>query len=268
MLVKKNPQISEINAAVKKLETALHAFFLETYGTDAVEEAWEEFSLHSQADQSAPEYTGIFPIWLLYSWQSFASEEMSFSLDLEDDFDPSIAIQYIAEKGSTLTPFEWQFIQAATEAPFTVYAIESYDDNQLMLHDLMQGQTFPAHCLSATFPKAREGDIIYAQVLSLDGEHYIHGIAPFAVDALFAEDFQYLKEEIQNEFPEISNQSLCQHTYAIREYFYGVLMEENDPEKESQIIPTDPLLEEDEFFDLEDADFNEQELFAPSDKEP
>ncbi len=103
----------------------------------------------------------------------------------------------------TLTTKERAFIEAAAHAPFSFFKVTAVGPGAFVtLEDLI----VPDQCqvyAPALVDMSEESDIIYAQVVSLDGAHLLCAVAPAVLPDVVEEPLEEARDRIQALVPEL-----------------------------------------------------------------
>ncbi len=145
------------------------AFVLRTYGDEAVDEAWGEFTLWNAAYGSfdfASPYIPVFLPWMYHRWARDAGETDITDAALHG-LTPTRT--YLTRKGRSLDTLQRTYLEACLNAPMSFHEVLDCDPGQGMrLRDVFTGATHSVMESSASHSLDR-GDVLYAQVVEVQG---------------------------------------------------------------------------------------------------
>ena len=191
------------------------------YGEDALEEAWDEFSLWRDVplDPSAhPELDTSFLPWFVFNWVPDNAEEE------EVDHLPEmpVAIHYLEHKGSRLDPFQQRFIAEICEQPYSFLMVtEAKPGESLTLRDLMIGREVTVHERQASLT-LRKASIIFTRIITMDDASIMVGCAPTVIPSIYHNDFIDLREKMAKHFPNLDKDVLFDYDFELRTMYYDI----------------------------------------------
>jgi hypothetical protein len=168
-----------IRRALEGYATAIVQFIGESYGRDSVQNAWREFTIGS-SDQFLGDDPNaeLFFSWLFHRW----SPEPAGAHKIGDEscygVPPTRA--YLARNASDLDPLQRRYLEACLTACFSFYEIlECRPHIGFRARDVLMGSEVEvSEGLAST--SLQNGDIVFAQIVSIDGTAMMEAISPFS----------------------------------------------------------------------------------------
>ncbi len=193
----------------EKLSRPLTAHAERFYGPDWLEDAWLDFTFGNDAlfdgdpfadedldddtfgDDPPLEFETLFTAWCFYNWIPDGT-----GVDPEDRYPPMpIGLHYLEHRPSRTDAFTRRFIEATCAAPFSFFMVRDVQPGPTMtLRDVLRRRDYEIH-LSADAPEPPEGTILYARVVTLDGDSILLGCAPCPMPPACAGSLIDLREE-------------------------------------------------------------------------
>ena len=205
-----------------RLTPALDDHAMEHYGSDAVLEAWDEFTLWEDVpmddEEPWPEVSTIFHVWFHYNWVPDNAE-----FDEEDHLpEVPIAMHYLHSGGRMAADkFTRRFVEEACSQEFSFFMVTAVERGRRMtVRDLLCRREFTVHERLAS-KTLRKGEIVYARVVTLDGESIILGCAPYAIPPSYANYFFDLRDKVTT--PELQGTKLLKEwDLELREIYFDI----------------------------------------------
>ncbi len=189
------------------------------YGPDPIAEAWQDFTLWPEPPAERdewPEFESPFLPWLLFDW---APDPYNPEHGGERPEIPP-ARHYAEYKGTSLDSYERRYIEEACRQPLTFFLVVAPEPGRrILLRDIFRQQevTITERQASTTL---RPGEIIFAKVVTLDGDSVMLGCAPYAIPSRHFDVIVDLRDRIAKHH-EITAEVLRDFDYEIRDlYFY------------------------------------------------
>lgn len=193
----------------EKLGRPLTAHAERFYGPDWLAEAWHDFTFGNDAlfdedpfadaldddtfDEDAPphEFAALFTTWCTYTWIPVGT-----GVDPEDRYPPMpVGLHYLEHRGARVDAFTRRFIEAACAAPFSFFMVRDMQPGPtITLRDVLRRRDYEIHGPAQT-PELPRGTILYARVVTLDGDSILLGCAPCPMPPACAESVIDLREE-------------------------------------------------------------------------
>jgi hypothetical protein len=210
------------------------------YGPDALDAAWEEYTLWPDppaAKDEWPEFDTSFPAWLVFDWDP-------------DPNDPGQGAErpamapaplYAQRKGKSLDSYERRYIEEVCRRPFTFYLVVApVPGREIALRDILRQQEVTVRERQAS-TTLRPGEIIFTKVVALDGEAVMLGCAPYAIPGRNFDAIVALREHIARHH-ELTDETLREFDMELRQLYLDLREGVVNPEMPSlQNTDGDPL---------------------------
>lgn len=181
--------------------------------------------------------------------EEFDDEDFFDDDEEEEDRLPPIALVALSDPDFAITDAEQEFIHAVEHSPFSLLFVESQEGDTLVLHDLLCDTKHRVTTLSK-LPNPVKGRVIYARVISIQGQEVLYGVAPFSLAEIHKDFLLSMGEECRAEHADFNRLHLFLIENTLRKSFYEVLADESNGEERSQIVPVewdlDSLLDSDD----------------------
>lgn len=207
---KKKVSNSLIRASIRKREGLLVKKMINYFLCD--EEEQKAFFIATQdfccgcvnEDELSIYLDNVIVQWTLFNWSE------GFVISKEPDLLPEVTIaeDFLYEEEDTLSSKDIRFIEAALEAPFSVYqVIERKHGETLKLKCLFSNKEYIV--LEKSLSKQEvDGNLIFARVIYFDEVHVMFGCIPNSLPASSALVFIDLKQKFEQDFKDNSKLSL------------------------------------------------------------
>ncbi len=197
------------------------------YGSTAVPEAWEDFTVGYDLPMDheiTPEVDSSFPIWLLYDWDPDPYEE---SRDRELPEIP-VARHLLENKPMRLDSYQVKFITEACDRPFSFFQVTGTVPGQnLMLRDLLLNREVTVHERQSS-STLRKGNILFTKVITLEGDSVMLGCAPIMIPGRFFDRILSFRELVARHM-EIDGAALREYDIELRQIYFELRKENLDP---------------------------------------
>ena len=191
------------------------------YGLEALEKAWDEFSLWVDAPMdpsSHPELDTAFPPWFVFNWIPDNAEIPK----AEHLPEMPIAMHYLETKTSRLDTFQQRFIKEICSQPYSFFMVTDVAPGEsLTLRDLILGREITVHerQASASLPKA---SIIFTRVITMDDTFIMVGCAPTVIPLTYHNDFIDFRENMAKKVPHYDQAFLLLNDFELRTMYYEI----------------------------------------------
>ena len=204
-----------LRRAIEGLNVDLMRFARGTLGAGLIDEAWRDFT-GAEELQFDPEtvHLQVFLPWFFYGWTADPFDTAWADLA---EREVTVAQAFLAASGRRLDALARRYLEAATTAAFSFHDVLRCDPGRGMrLRDILTGTEHEVieHSGSQTL---RAGDIVLAQVVTVDGLSVVDGMAPFAIPPRLKGPIVALRDAISRAHPSISQAVL-------RDYDFDVLL--------------------------------------------
>jgi hypothetical protein len=163
--------------------TMLH-FIRESYGRDAIQQAWLEFNLGASHEltQGDPN-TELFFSWLFHRWRPDAQKGNAIADPALYGVSPTRA--YLNRRASQLNPLLCRYLEACLAAPFGFHEIlDCQPGVGFVAKDVFTGALLNVRERSAS-SALKNGDIIFGQVVPVQAIAMLEAVSPFSFPPIF-----------------------------------------------------------------------------------
>jgi hypothetical protein len=204
-----------LRRTIEGLDVELMRFARATLGAGLIDEAWRDFT-GAEAQQFDPEtvHLQVFLPWFFYGWTPDPADSARQEWAAREQ---TVAQAFLAESRHPLDALARRYLQAATAAAFSFHDVLRCDPGRGMrLRDILMGTEHEVieHLGSQTL---QAGDIVLAQVITVEGLSVLDGMAPFAIPPRLKAPIVALRETLRRAHPSLSQALL-------RDYDLDVLM--------------------------------------------
>lgn len=201
-------------------------FTLDFYGPEAIDEAYEEFHLWEVEDGFDPdsEELPIFMPFFYYLWTPDPE-----TMIIEDDI-PLLppALLYILND-QNLTTDQKNYLHECCQTGLSFYEVLNVEKGKsINLKNLLTGSIQLVYEKLAT-ENIRAGDILFGQVICVDGIGILEACAPIIIPPQFAIDLIDLKKLLKKKNKVIDEKVLIQNYLPILEYYRMIYNEMRHP---------------------------------------
>jgi hypothetical protein len=182
-----------LRAALDGFPTTMYRFIREVYGPEAIEEAWEEFTLFDDEeppfDPDTP-YIEVFMAWFYHHWEPDPDDTTIEDARLHGRSPTSVLL---ATRGGRLDPVLRRYLEACGETEFSFHEVLGTEPGRgLRTRDVLTGTEREVLERSAS-RTLRPGDIFFGQLVTSDGVTLIEASGRHAIppgDKLAIVDFR------------------------------------------------------------------------------
>jgi len=178
-------------------------FICETYGGEAIHEAWREFMLWDKAepefDADSP-HLPLFTPWFFHSWTP-DPEETCVTDPALMGVKPTEA--YLADSSRRIDPLLRSYLESCTHSPFRFYEILTCDPGLgFRVRDVLTGAEFDVveHSASLSLDPRQ---LIYAQLAEVGGTVMLEACPSLVLPPSEKLPVLLLREDILEEFPDV-----------------------------------------------------------------
>jgi len=196
------------------------------YGPEAIAEAWDEFTLWNDVPMD-PELDTAFLPWLVFNWVPENVEVDEAETDTpqrgtEKMPEIQVALNYLAEQGTRLNPFQRRFIEEICSQPYSFFVIKDVEPGKRMtLKDLLLKREVCVHERQAS-TTLRKGAIIFTRVITMDDSSIMVGCAPLVIPLSYLNDFIDFREHMAKKHPHFDQALLLAFDIEIRTLYYDI----------------------------------------------
>jgi len=211
------------------------------YGSEAVSEAWDEFSLWNEVPmdpETEPELDTIFLPWLVFNWIP-DNAEVDAAKHLPE---MPVAMHYLKRKGPQVDSFYRRFIEEACSQPYSFFQVTAVDPGRsLSLKDLLLGREVTVHERQASAILCR-GDTLFTRTVTMDNASIMLGCAPTIIPPRYLNDLIDMRERMAEIRSDFGRELLEEHDIELRSLYYRIREEiYNPPLPQMQNTDGDPL---------------------------
>ena len=216
-----------LRAAWDRLAAQLLHFAEKQLPEEIIAEASEEFVLWQappeDEDGELVDLTPAFLPWLIYTHVPDALGEDGVTRPGWPQ--KPIAQLFLDAQRDHLSDLERRFIDAACEAHWSFYAVESVDPGHgLRIRDLLTGDMRDVREAMAS-EMIETDDVVFAATVSLDGVTIILGNGPLLVPAARQTELLALRETLAGEPRALRADELFEHEHRIRQWYLDLVRE-------------------------------------------
>ena len=219
-----------VRRAVDGFPRLLTRFIDDVYGPEVLDEAWAEFTLWSEDELDADSaLAGVFARWLYHCWRPDPLEDTIVEDAALHGRSPTT--EFLARRGARLDPLLRRYLEACTAAPFSFHEILASDP----------GRGFASRCVitgeeNAVFDRAASttltsGDLLFAQLVPIDGIVVLEACAPFVLGPAHKLQVLELRSRMRQGMggDALGVQALHDYDMEIRELCLAMVAELADP---------------------------------------
>jgi hypothetical protein len=170
-----------VRRAIDGLPRQLGRFIAEVYDAEAVEEAWDEFTLWEgvEFDPESP-LMAIFMPWLYHSWEPDPYE----TIVEESLHGRPPARVFLERRAARLDPLLQRYLQECLASPFSFHEILRCDRGRgFRARDGITGEEHEVLERSAT-ESMSAGDILFGQLVPIDGIVLLEACSPYPLSPI------------------------------------------------------------------------------------
>jgi hypothetical protein len=203
--------------------TRMLNFMANTYGVEAMGEAWHEFMAfdedETEVDSDSP-HMPVFGPWLFHQWRPDPQETVVTDAALHEVVPTQL---YLARKGRQLDPAFRQYLQSCVDRCFSFYEVTQVDPGRSMdLRDVFTGETHTVREQSAT-EILKPGQITYALLAQVEDLTMLEASAPAIIGPAFKIELIALRERMESQGAPLSQASLRDWDIELREVYLDIV---------------------------------------------
>ena len=212
------------------------------YGPEAIEEAWDEFSLWDDIpmEPDIPDFEMTFIPWFLYNWiPDNIEKEPADHLP-----ETTIAQHYVQNKSARIDTFQRRFIEAACSRQYSFYLVKDCIPGQnITLKDLLLNHEVTVQERTAS-KSLTPGELIFCRIVTLDDDSIILGIGTTPIPSHFldmiVEQRQLMAENnlpqsawTPGQIPTLPIELLHEYDIELRQLYFDISAEVLNPQMPS-----------------------------------
>jgi hypothetical protein len=219
-----------VRRAIGGVPKLLFDFVAQVYGPEAIEEAWDEFTLWEgyPFDPESPLFRLFMP-WVYHCWEPDPHEEDTVVPGPLQDRPPTRV--FLERRGARLDPLLERYLQACLEAPFSFHEILRCEPGRgFRTRDVLTGDEHEVR--EATASRSMSvGDVLFGQLVPIDGIVLLEACSPYALSPADKVAIIGMREKLEaaaKKHPNAGN-SLRDWDIEIRELYIGLIRRFVDP---------------------------------------
>jgi hypothetical protein len=230
-------------------------FVEETYGPEALHEAWADF-LSSPGDEEnfdpATPHMQLFMPWFFHCW---APDPFDTAVEDESLYEQTPTSTFLARRSRSIDPTLQRYLAACAATPISFYELASCNPGHgFVAHDILTGEEFAVLERSASRTMA-VNDIIFAQIVRVDGIAILEACPPFGLAPLHRIAIIELRKKILHGGERVTTELLREWDIELRELYLAIAESMLNPVMPKlQNTDGDPLLPQRLIFDIDSAD--------------
>ena len=197
-----------VREAIDGYAATLLRFVGESYGKDAVHQAWLEFTIGARDEfvEGHPN-TELFFSWLFHKWTPGTDKGNEIEDTTLYGVPPTRA--YLARRSSRLNPLLQRYLQACLDAPFGFHEIlDCKPGIGFATRDVLTGAEFVVRERSAS-ATLTNGDIIFGLIVPVQGIAMMEAVSPFSFPPIFKTHLIHVRQRDElREHPDLALRSL------------------------------------------------------------
>jgi hypothetical protein len=187
---------ARVRRAIDGMPRLLGRFVADVYGPDAVEEAWDDFTLWEGYgfDPESP-LMAVFMPWLYHCWEPDPWEDVSV---VDEPLRGRTPTSLLLERhGEQFDPLFERYLAACLEAPFSFHEILRCDSGHgFRVRDVITGEEHEVLERSAS-ESMSVGDVLFAQLVPIEGIVLLEACSPYALSPVDKIAIIELREQIE-----------------------------------------------------------------------
>lgn len=212
-----------IRRAIDGAPSKTYRFIRDTYGPDAVDDAWGEFTLWDDEepyfDPDSP-HVQLFMPWFFHRWAPDPDDTSVLDPELHGRVPTSLLLE---RRGRRLEPLLRRYLEACLEAPFTFFEILRVDPGKgFAARDVFTGTEHEVWERSASHA-VTPGVVLFAQVVVVDGVAMMEATSPYLFPRSAKLELIDLRERIRSQSDPITVEALDDWDIELREEYLRLI---------------------------------------------
>ncbi len=169
-----------VRRALDGVPKLLFDFVAEVYGPEAIEQAWDEFTVwEGQPFDPESPLLALFMPWVYHGWEPDPREEHTVVPEPLQDRPPTRV--FLERRGGRLEPLLERYLGACLEAPFSFHEILRCDMGRgFRMRDVLTGEEREVREVTAS-QSLSVGDVVYGQLVPIEGIVVLEACSPYAL---------------------------------------------------------------------------------------
>jgi hypothetical protein len=197
-----------VREAIDGYAAAMLRFIGESYGRDAVRQAWLEFMIGANDEfMEGDPNTELFYSWLFHKWTPGADKGNEIEETALYGVQPTRA--YLARRASRLNPLLQRYLEACLDAPFGFHEIlDCRPGIGFATRDVFTGAELAVRERSAS-STLENSDIIFGQIVPIQGIAMLEAVSPFSFPPIFKTHLIHVRQRSDlREHPDLALRGL------------------------------------------------------------
>lgn len=195
-------------------------FVAETYGPEALQEAWEEFSGAQDPFDPETPHIQVFMPWFFHRWSPdpYGTEVADTALH-----ERSPTALFLERKGPRLDPVIRRYLGACLEAPFSFHEILRCDPGHgFHARDVFTGEEHAVLERSAT-QGMQSGDIVFGQLVAAEGITILEASSLCFIPPIYKIELIDFRKKLLRGEPRFTAATLCEWDLELIERYLGIM---------------------------------------------
>jgi hypothetical protein len=195
-------------------------FVAETYGPDALEEAWEEFSGAEEPFDPETQHIQVFMPWFFHRWSPDP-----YSTEVADSaiYECSPTELFLERRGARLDPVIRRYLESCLEAPFSFHEILRCDPGHgFQARDLFTGEEREVLERSAT-QGMQAGDIVFGQLVTAEGITLLEAASLCFIPPIYKIELIDFRKALMRGGPRFTAATLCEWDLQLIERYLVIM---------------------------------------------
>jgi hypothetical protein len=202
------------------MASTLLPFVAETYGPEAFDEAWEEFSGAQEPFDPETPHIQVFMPWFFHRWSPdpYGTEVADTSFH-----ERSPSRLFLERKGARLDPVIRRYLGSCLETPFSFHEILRCDPGHgFQARDLFTGEERAVRERSAT-EGMQPGDILFGQLVAVEGITILEAASLCLIPPIYKIELIDFRKELLRGEPRFTAASLCEWDLELIERYLAII---------------------------------------------
>ena len=202
-------------------------FVAETYGPDALEEAWEEFSGAEEPFDPKTPHIQVFMPWFFHRWTPDPYSTEAADTALHERCPTAL---FLERKGARLDPVIRRYLGSCLKAPFSFHEILRCDPGHgFQARDLFTGEERKVLERSAT-QGMQPGDIVFGQLVTAEGITILEAASLCFIPPIYKIELIDFRKELLRGAPRFTAETLCDWDLELIERYLDIMYKVLHPE--------------------------------------
>jgi hypothetical protein len=209
------------------MATTMLPFVAETYGPEAFEEAWEEFSGAQEPFDPETPHIQVFMPWFFHRWSPDQYGTAVVDTALHERSPTEL---FLERRGARLDPVICRYLGSCLEAPFSFHEILRCDPGHgFQGRDLFTGEERAVLERNAT-QGMQPGDIVFGQLVTAEGITLLEATSPCFIPPIYKIELIDFRKELLHGEPRFTAAALCEWDLELIERYLDIMDEVLHPQ--------------------------------------